>query len=563
MFHEESFLHYPLPLSSLPRGWEYVSLADIAIDVNPGFASGEHNSNGSGIPHLRPMNIDRNGKINVSIIKSVAATRGRVLTAGDVLFNNTNSPELVGKTALISLREQGYAFSNHMTRLRLERHVETAFVAHQLHFFWMSGYSRHRCTNHVNQASISSNTLISTIPLVLPPAKEQRRIVEKLEEILSDLDIGVTELTAARKKLEQYRQSLLKAAVDGTLTASWREVQLQQQSEPEETGAQLLERILTGRRARWEAKQLAKFAERGRTPPKGWQSKYPEPIRPDIANLSKLPERWVWASLDQLTEFITTGSRGWADYYASDGALFIRSQNINKDRLDLSDVAFVNPPCNSEGARTRVKQDDLLLTVTGANVGKAARVDVELEEAYVSQHVALMRPMDAALSGYLHLFLTAVGGGRGQLEKDAYGAGKPGLNLQQLGAVAIPIPAREEVGALMDVVSLQLSAATQQEQSVGFTLKRAAAQRQNILKAAFSGQLVPQDPNDEPASVLLERIRAERAAAGADVGKRGTRNPRTVMKRSKPVVPASSAPTSAAGDVRRCDCLGTIETIDP
>ena len=92
------------------------------------------------------------------------------------------------------------------------------------------------------------------------PAAEQTRIVEKLEELLSDLDAGVAELKAAQKKLTQYRQSLLKAAVEGALTAEWR-----RHNRPAETGVQLLERILRERRARWEAKQLAKFKEQGKT----------------------------------------------------------------------------------------------------------------------------------------------------------------------------------------------------------------------------------------------------------------------------------------------------------
>ena len=129
----------------------------------------------------------------------------------------------------------------------------------------------------------------------MPPLGEQTRIVEKLEELLSDLDAGVAELKAAQKKLVQYRQSLLKAAVEGTLTADWRKT-----NQPKETGAQLLERILKERRSRWEAKQLAKFQEQGKTPPKGWQDKYPEPVKPDTSDLPELPEGWVWASVDQL-----------------------------------------------------------------------------------------------------------------------------------------------------------------------------------------------------------------------------------------------------------------------
>ena len=340
----------------------------------------------------------------------------------------------------------------------------------------------------------------------IAPAAEQTRIVEKLEELLSDLDAGAAELKAAQAKLVRYRQSLLKAAVEGALTAEWR-----QHNTPEETGAQLLQRILTERRARWEAKQLAKFAEQGKAPLKDWQKKYPEPVQPDTRDLPELPEGWVWASLDQLTAFITSGSRGWADYYSTHGAIFIRSQNINKDRLDLSDTAFVTPPQNNDGIRASVKKHDLLLTITGANVGKTACVENTLNEAYVSQHVALIRLVEATLDSFIHLYLTSSSGGRGQLDKEAYGAGKPGLNLQQVGSVDIPLPGQAEISILMDILRTQLDSVSEQDQLINRLLKQSTAQRKNILRAAFSGQLVPQDPHDEPASALLARIRAGRA----------------------------------------------------
>jgi len=292
-FSEEALQSYPFAGVPTSSNWEHVPLADISAVISPGFASGKHNSDGAGVPHLRPMNVSRDGQIDLSIVKSVAASNGIELKQGDILFNNTNSAELIGKTAVVSSRESGFSFSNHMTRVRPESGIDSIFIARQLHFLWMSGYMRHRCTNHVNQASISSKTLANTIPILLPPAAEQTRIVEKLEELLSDLDAGVAELKAAQKKMGQYRQSLLKAAVEGALTAEWRK-----HNTPQETGAQLLKRILTERRAHWESKQFAKFDEQGKTPHTDWQKKYPEPVQPDTCNLPKLPKGWVWASLD-------------------------------------------------------------------------------------------------------------------------------------------------------------------------------------------------------------------------------------------------------------------------
>jgi type I restriction enzyme S subunit len=98
---------------------------------------------------------------------------------------------------------------------------------------------------------------------------------------------------------------------------------------------------------------------------------------------------------------ITSGSRGWAKYYSDSGPLFIRAQDINTDRLRFDGIAHVKPPQNSEGSRTRVQVADLLVTVTGANVTKTALVDLDLGEAYVSQHVALVRPVDALVALWL------------------------------------------------------------------------------------------------------------------------------------------------------------------
>ena len=222
MIDKQLSCHHPLNLDTPPASWTVVSLNQISLLVQPGFASGKHNLEGIGVPHLRPMNVDREGKIDLAVVKSVVGESNIQLEIGDILFNNTNSSELVGKTALISSREYGFAFSNHMTQVRLIDGLCASFIAKQIHFLWMSGYLKYRCTHHVNQASISSKTLADTVPLLFPPIHEQTRIVDKLEQILSDLEAGVAELKAAQKKLTQYRQSLLKAVVEGRLTAEWR-----------------------------------------------------------------------------------------------------------------------------------------------------------------------------------------------------------------------------------------------------------------------------------------------------------------------------------------------------
>lgn len=450
------------------------------------------------------MNIDREGRFDLSSVKHLTGEIPKVVQKGDVLFNNTNSPELIGKTTVIPT-EEPMGFSNHMTRIRLENGLSAGFSARQLHFLWMAGYFLHRCKNHVNQASIAAEPLAHTVPFALPPSREQERIADTLDELLSDLDAGVAALERVQTKLTHYRAAVLKAAVEGDLTADWRA-----QHPDTEPASALLPRILTERRRRWEEDQLRKFQEAGKEPPKNWKARYPEAEAPLQTGLPQLPQGWLWVSLDQLSIMVTSGSRGWAEFYSETGATFVRSQDINTDKLVLDDVAHVIPPKSAEGLRTKLLREDLLVTITGANVAKAARVDVELSEAYVSQHVALIRLALTCMSRFVHLYAAAPTGGRRTLLVVAYGAGKPGLNLDNLRTLPIPLAPLAEQEAIVEAVEAQLSVIDHLEADITAKLKSAQGLRQSILRHAFTGQLVPQDPNDEPASELLKRIATER-----------------------------------------------------
>jgi type I restriction enzyme, S subunit len=276
--------------------------------------------------------------------------------------------------------------------------------------------------------------------------------------------------------------------------------------------SELLARIRQERRQKWEQSELAKYKAKDKQPPKGWQEKYEEPEPVDESELPELPNGWCWATFDTFIEFVTSGSRGWAKHYSKTGSLFVRSQNINTDSLVLDDVAHVSPPSGSEGSRTRILEFDLLVTITGANVAKAAFVDIPIDEAYVSQHVALARPVDPTLSAYLHLWTVSPDNGRSQLLAEAYGNGKPGLNLDNLKQMRVAVAPFHEQVAILKIIQNSasgieaISAAASESESALTQLD------QSILAKAFRGELVPQDPSDEPASVLLQRIRAAREA---------------------------------------------------
>jgi type I restriction enzyme S subunit len=359
-------------------------------------------------------------------------------------------------------------------------------------------------TPSVTVKHLSSKT-IEAIDLPLPPRAEQTRIVKKLEELLSDLDDGVTELKSAQKKLAQFRQSLLKAAVDGTLTAKWRSRQA-----PEEDGAQLLDRILTERRTHWETKQLAKFEELGKAPTNNWQRKYPEPEMPDTIDLPKLPEGWVWASIDQLTVEQKYGSSSKTNEDSS-GVPILRMGNIQDGELDFSKLKYL-PLDHDEFPSLHLQDGDLLFNRTNSPelVGKTAVYRSQISPCSFASYLIGVRFSGSYVPEIASAFINSAYGKRWIKSVVVQQVGQANVNGSKLSALAVPVPPYREQQEIVSALRAQLDETVNQLKSVDISIKQSNAQRQNILRTAFAGQLVPQEPNDEAASVLLARIHAER-----------------------------------------------------
>ena len=347
---------------------------------------------------------------------------------------------------------------------------------------------------------------IKAFEIPVAPRTEQTRIVAKLEELLSDIDAGLAELKAAQKKLGQYRQSLLKAAVEGALTAEWRA-----KNTPSETGEQLLERILTERRARWEAKQLAKLAEQGKTPPKDWQKKYPEPVQPDTTDLPELPEGWVWASVEQLGHVQLGRQRSPGKIGKANPTPYIRAANITEGGVDLSDVLEMEFSEN-EKETFALKVGDVLLTEASGSPEHVGRPAIwkHADGLYCFQNTVLRFSPQGIGSEYAFYSFLAMQK-LGVFSKLSGGVGINHLSAGKFSKLPVPLPPVAEQTTLLESIKDSFSKCADQIAFNAHSLKQSTAQRQNILRAAFAGELVSQDPNDEPARVLLERICAERA----------------------------------------------------
>ena len=173
----------------LPERWELASLGDIAQDIQTGFACSARDE--EGLPHLRPNNVGTDGKLNLNLVKRVPFEAGDLsrydLKPGDVLFNNTNSQELVGKTAIFDL-EGTYSFSNHLTRIKVRVDLLIPeWLSLWFQHLWHTRYFERICNRWIGQAGINAEKL-SGVEVPLPPLPEQRRIVARIEELTERID---------------------------------------------------------------------------------------------------------------------------------------------------------------------------------------------------------------------------------------------------------------------------------------------------------------------------------------------------------------------------------------
>ncbi|MFZ1325380.1 MAG: restriction endonuclease subunit S [Candidatus Contendobacter sp.] len=492
----------------LPISWILSELREIT-EIGPKFEGKD--VNGDQLVHFVPMAAvaEEFASVNVSQLRPLCEVRKgyTYFLEGDVLFAKITPCMENGKGGLVPDLLYKHAFgSTEFHVLRSFDGIKPKWVAYYLSQSQFRKVAQHNMTGTAGQLRVPTKWL-GTVTLPVAPTNEQTRIVEKLEELLSDLDEGVAELKTAQKKLALYRQSLLKAAVEGALTTEWRK-----QNKPSDTGAQLLERILTERRTRWEAKQLAKLKEQGKTPPQDWQKKYPEPVQPNTMDLPELPEGWAWATIDQLSFVV----RGASPRPAGDPRYFggvipwitVGSLTADEDMYLVEVDQFVTE-AGKEASRF-IEPNTLLLTNSGATLGvpKITKIGGCINDGSVA-----FLDIEEARKIYLYWYLSTQ---TKKLRALNQGAAQPNLNTDIVRKICVPICSSDELEEINRVLEAAAHSIKEQAKAVNHSLKQSAAQRQNILRAAFSGQLVPQDPNDEPASVLLERIRAERAARETD-----------------------------------------------
>jgi type I restriction enzyme S subunit len=302
--------------------------------------------------------------------------------------------------------------------------------------------------------------------------------------------------------LEQFRRSVLAAAFRGDLTADWRA------AHPNvEPASELLHRIRAERRRRWEQAELAKYKAKGQKPPKNWQDKYEKPEPVDNSNLSELPTNWQWVNVDEISIKVTDGVHKKPNYVES-GIPFLTVKNLTAGTgISFDDTRFVTESDHKEFIkRTHPEKGDILVTKDGT-LGVIRMIESkQVFSIFVS--LALIKPVFQHMSPFIVSMLQSP---QGQAGMKATGSGLQHIHLVDLRATIIPLPPAAEQQVMVERIEERFEEIGVILDETMKCLKDLDLLDQSILAKAFRGELVPQDPGDEPAAAPLERIREQRA----------------------------------------------------
>ena len=362
----------------------------------------------------------------------------------------------------------------------------------------------------------------------IPPEHEQQRIVAKIEELFSDLDDGIASLKKAQAQLKIYRQAVLKYAFEGKLTAEWRDARAEAQRRREKETATdsrdnakaLLAQIKEERERRY-AQQLEDWKEavktweaEGKPGKKPAKPKKPKELPPltagELAELPELPEGWCWSRIIHIGDVQLGRQRSPQNRSKDYPTPYIRAANITENGLDLNDVLDMDfKP--EEKRRYQLKRGDVVISEASGSleqVGKPALWNEEIKECCFQNTVIRLRPI-LLTSRYIYHVLKYYYVS-GYIARVAGGVGINHIGANNFSLMNFPVCSISEQHQIVAEIESRLSVCDKLEQTIEESLHKAEALRQSILKKAFEGKLVPQDPNDEPAEKLLERIQSSR-----------------------------------------------------
>jgi type I restriction enzyme, S subunit len=476
----------------LPAGWTAATLGQVVDRPRAKAAPSAHPE----LPFVGMDSIAPGGMDLLSVGRfGDMKSAGGVFEPGDVLYGRMR-PYL----NKVHLAKQRGACSAEFIVVPPGPSIRGDFLAYLIHQQSFVNFASEQSSGDRPRVDFES---LAPFEFGLPPKPEQQRIVSRIEELFSEIDEGERALERVGQLVERYRQSVLKAAVTGELTAVARAA-----GEFEgETGADALERALN-RRAHLIAQKLSRS----------------EPVLPDVAGLPALPTGWVWASVDQLCGYFGNGlSRKPA--HEPPGNPILRISAVRPLAVDALDLRYYVAEPGEQLDNCFVESGDLLFTRYNGSRELVGVSGVYRGQSPVLHPDKLIRARVisscSVLPDYLEIALNAGETWKLLTSCVKTSAGQHGIAGADIKRAPVPLPPfneQRQIVALWRHIESQIGALAG---SVPAESRRGQALRQAVLKAAFSGQLVPQDPRDEPASALLARLAAQAAEAPAAPRRRG------------------------------------------
>lgn len=349
----------------------------------------------------------------------------------------------LGKTAMVHQNFKG-AISSSLCILRTNKSILKEF----LYYLLLSNVISHQqdlAENGSAQPNLSAASVVEYM-IPLPPLLEQQRIVDRFESLFAKLDEAKQKAQDALDSFEPRKAAILHKAFTGDLTAQWRK----------EHGVGM--------------------------------------------------ESWKTKTSTQLFEYVTSGSRGWAKYYAKNGDMFVRMGNLDHGtiELDLSEIQYVQLPSKAEGQRSKLQKNDILISIT-ADIGMIGLVRNITQDAYINQHIALARPIGDDNAEFIAWYLVS-DVGLAQMRKKQRGATKIGLGLDDIRTLKLPMPLVGEQTEIVRIVNDLLVKEQQAKEAAEAMLEQIDLIKKSILAGAFRGELGTNDPAEESSIELLKEI---------------------------------------------------------
>ncbi len=515
---------------ALPNGWINVYIDEVGITLTGSTPKTADKDNFDGnIPFYKPT--DLNAGYFLQSSKNTLSEKGASLSR--TFPSNSILVTCIGST----IGKVGFARKGGATNQQINVIVPFKDLVIPEYVFWFmfSPFGQEQIINNASSTTmpILNKSKFNKLTFRLPPFNEQKRISDKLDCLLAKVNACKTRLDKVPEIIKRFRQSVLADAVTGKLTEHWR---IQNANNLEQSSI-LLDKIELKRQKIWGKNQLKKMSLKGKIPENDkWKSEYKKPEPVNTQGLMELPIGWEWASADSITSLITDGKHGDCKNKSGSGYYFLSVKDIYNGKLNYENAREITRDDFFEvHQRTNLEFDDVLIT----NAGTIGRVAIaknkdKLQFTTFQKSVAVIKPIKNLINSEYFSFFTEASVNK--LQTKSSGTAVKNLLLRDLKNFAIALPSLEEQNEIASRVEALFVVADTFTEKFAPVQKRVDNLTASILSKAFRGELVPQDPNDEPAELLLKRLRAEREALATNK-KKGGRTPKKSSGRGKKAKP--------------------------